>query len=207
MLYFASQTQQRRPSTPQAASVVSWLTCSRVIATTVAGLRTTLQRRATVGAACIGCILAAARCSDNSSGGSDACKTDLNGASGGSQVVDLAVDDTAFSVGAGDSGSMQPNVTIENASTVTLTLVNVGTKPHDMVVQCQPTPNTMGCPGQSCFPPDANIPPLQPGESTTTSFVAPFKEGPYRFTSDVDGDTKTSPDGGVTGLVGEFVLL
>jgi hypothetical protein len=38
-------------------------------------------------------------------------------------------------------------------------------------------------------------------------FVAPFKEGPYLFTSDLDADTNASPDGSVTGLVGEFVLL
>jgi hypothetical protein len=164
------------------------------------------RRRAMGVATSIGCVFGAMHCSDGSGSG-DPCKSDLNGASGGSHVVDLTVDDTAFSVGQSDSGSMQPNITIENASMVTLTMINVGSRSHDLVVQCLLTPNTIGCPMESCFPPGANIPPLQPGASATTSFMAPFKEGPYRFTSDVDGDTNTNPDGSVTGLVGEFVLL
>jgi hypothetical protein len=132
---------------------------------------------------------------------------DQIGAIGGSEVVDLTVSDTAFAVGGPDSGSTQPNITIENMSTVTLTLFNIGTKPHDLVMQCLATPNTMGCPMQSCFPPGANLPPVQPGMSATTTFVAPYKEGPYLFASDVDGDTDAGPDGSVTGLVGEYVLM
>jgi hypothetical protein len=165
------------------------------------------RRRILLAGTCLVLVFGAARCSNNNSGSGDPCKKDLNGVSGGSQVIDLTVDDTAFSVGAADSGSMQPNITVENSAIVTLTMVNVGAKPHDWVVQCQPTPNSLGCPMQSCFPPDADIPLLEPGASTTTIFVAPFNEGPYLFTSDVDGDTQTSPDGSVTGLVGEFVLL
>jgi hypothetical protein len=164
-------------------------------------------RRIVVAGACLAFIFAGAHCSSSDSVSGDPCKKDLNGLSGGSRMIDLTVDDTAFSVGAADSGSFQRNITVENSATVTLTMVNVGGKPHDLVVQCQATPNTLGCPMQSCFPPDANIPPLQPGANATTTFVAPFKEGPYLFTSDVDGDTQTGPDGSVTGLVGEFVLL
>jgi hypothetical protein len=164
-------------------------------------------RRIVVAATSLGFVLAAVHCTSNGSGSGDPCRTDLNGVSGGSQVIDLTVDDTAFSVGGVDSGSTQPNVTVENAATVTLTMVNAGTKPHDLVAQCQQTPNTLGCPTQSCFPPNADVPPLQPGASATTTFVAPFKEGVYLFTSDVDGDTQTGPDGSVRGLVGEFVLM
>jgi hypothetical protein len=151
-------------------------------------------------------LLAAVRCGNDGSGG-DPCKgTDLNGVSGGSQGFVLTVSDTAFSVGGPDSGSTQPNITVENSSTVTLTVINVGTQPHDLVVQCQPTPNTSGCAMQSCFPAGANFPPIDPGASMTRTFVAPFKEGPYPFASDLDGDTRTAPDGSVTGLLGEFVL-
>ncbi len=56
-------------------------------------------------------------------------------------------------------------------------------------------------------PADASIPAVQPGASATTTFTAPFQEGVYVFTSDVAGDTQTESDGGVTGLVGEFVLM
>jgi hypothetical protein len=120
--------------------------------------------------------------------------------------VYLTVSDTAFAVGGVDSGSTQPNVTIENAATVTLTLTNVGTRPHDLVVECQPTPNTSGCPMQSCFPPEANIPALEPGRSATRTFVAPTHEGVYPFASDLPADL-SSPDGGGAGPVGEFVLM
>jgi hypothetical protein len=152
--------------------------------------------------------VATTHCSSTASAGPDAgCATDLNGMQGGTDVVYLTVSDTAFAVGGVDSGSTQSNITIENAATVTLTLINVGTKPHDFVVQCQPTPNTNGCPMESCFPPEANIPALAPGKSATTKFVAPFKEGAYPFISDLPGDAQTSPDGGTTGLVGEFLLM
>jgi uncharacterized cupredoxin-like copper-binding protein len=152
--------------------------------------------------------VAATDCSSATSAGPDGgCATDQNGTNGGTEVVYLTVSDTAFAVGGVDSGSTQSNITIENGSTVTLTLTNVGTRPHDFVVQCQPTPNSNGCPMQSCFPPEANIPALAPGKSATTKFVAPFKEGAYQFVSDLPGDTQTSPDAGTTGLVGEFLLM
>ena len=170
-------------------------------------MRGAAKRRTRIAATCFGSVLADAGCGNDGSGSADACRTDQNGASGGSQVVDLTVNDVAFSVGAADSGSTEPNITVENAATVTLTIVNAGSKPHDLVVHCRPTPNGLGCPVQSCFPPGANIPPLQPGASATTTFVAPFQEGAYLFTSDIDGDTQTAPDGSVAGLVGELVLM
>jgi hypothetical protein len=158
---------------------------------------------------CLGFAATSIHCSNGAAGGSPdgGCATDQNGIQGGRDVFFLTVSDTAFAVGAADSGSAQPNVTLENSTTVTLTLTNVGSKPHDLVIVCQPTPNHSGCPTQSCFPAEANIAALQPGQSATTTFVAPFKEGPYAFTSDLPGDTETSPDGGVTGLVGEFLLM
>jgi hypothetical protein len=146
-------------------------------------------------------------CGASGSTGGGCPTNDENGVSGGAEVVVLTVSDTAFAVGGVDSGSTESNITIENASTVKLTLTNLGTKPHDFMVQCMPTPNASGCPMQSCFPAEAGIPSLAPGESASTTFVAPFAEGPYPFVSDLPGDTNTSPDGGLTGLVGEFVLM
>ena len=163
------------------------------------------KRQALVGGLCSVLALSAGQCS--SSPGGPKCSTDSNGISGGMHVIDLTVSDTAFTVGALDGGPGEPNITIENAATVSLTTTNVGAKPHDFVVQCLPSPNADGCPTQVCFPPEANLPQVQPGKSATTTFVAPFHEGLYPFISDVPSDTQTSPDGGITGLVGQFVLM
>jgi hypothetical protein len=157
--------------------------------------------------ACVALIPAAVRCSSPSPGQGDSCNPDQNGVYGTPTIVLLEVSDTAFRVGTADGGPLEPNVTTENATQVTLTLTNVGTRPHDLVVQCQATPNTGGCPTRSCFPPDASIPSLNPGKSATTRFITPVHEGNYLFTSDLPGDTTLAPDGGVTGLVGQFVLM
>lgn len=152
-----------------------------------------------------GVLLAAVGCT--SGVGGNPCLADQNGVSGGAHVVQLTVSDTAFTVGAAEGGPGEPNITVENAAALTLTMTNVGTKPHDFVVRCLPTPNSSGCSMQSCFPPEAGIPPLQPGASATIVFTAPVHEGTYPFVSDLSGDTQPSPDGGLTGLVGQFVLL
>jgi hypothetical protein len=86
-------------------------------------------------------------------------------------------------------------------------LTNVGTKPHDMVIGCIPTGLPRGCPTTSCFPKNANIPALDPGKSVTLTYKVPLVEGAYQFTSDEPGDTDNGADGGLTGLVGEFVLI
>ncbi|MDP9037614.1 MAG: hypothetical protein M3O50_22685 [Myxococcota bacterium] len=151
------------------------------------------------------CAVLLAACSNTPSG--DPCGADQNGVQGGQQSIELTVSDTAFTVGAADSGPGEPNITVENSAIVTLTMSNVGTRPHDFVVQCMATPNASGCSPQSCFPPEAGIPALQPGTSRTTVFVAPIREGTYGFVSDLPGDTLSTGDGGVTGLVGQFVLL
>ena len=158
-------------------------------------------------AGCAGWILAVVRCSSNPPGG-DRCNPDENGVTGtGTTVVLLDVSDTAFKVGTAEGGPPEPNITAENLAGVELTLTNVGTRPHDFVIQCQPTPNANGCPTQSCFPADASIPSLKPGEKATRSFVTPIHEGNYAFISDLPGDTTAAPDGGLTGLVGQFVLM
>jgi hypothetical protein len=157
--------------------------------------------------ACLALLLAGTRCSSGPSDSGDPCNPDENGTAGGTNTFDLTVSDTGFTLGSLDAGPGEPNITVENLANVKLTMTNVGNKPHDFVIQCLATPNTMGCPTTSCFAPDAGIPTLQPGQSATTSFVTPVHEGIYPFISDLPGDTTTSADGGVTGLVGQFVLM
>lgn len=79
-------------------------------------------------------------------------------------------------------------ITTQNSSTVTLTLRNEGTTPHGFVVDCLPTPNGDGCPAQSCFPAEAKIDPIDPGDEATVTFETPLVEGIYEFHSGVAED-------------------
>ncbi|HEX3777061.1 MAG TPA: hypothetical protein VHV51_21455 [Polyangiaceae bacterium] len=145
-----------------------------------------------------------------SSKSSDSCNPgDQDGVvgTGSSFTVLINVSDTEFAVGGIDSGSTEPNVPTQNLEPTTMTLTNTGTKPHDLKIACIPSGLPASCPAMSCFPDNANIPTLQPGESKTVMFTTPAVEGDYPFTSDLDGDTTIEPDGGVAGLVGEFVLM
>jgi hypothetical protein len=169
------------------------------------------MRRSELAAACLG-LSASVHCNNDSGG---ACAPgDQDGISGGNVAVFVTVSDTAFAVGGVDSGSTERNITVENLANVTLTLTNVGTRPHDLVVQCIPTGMAAGCPTTSCFQTDSGsagpmtlLSAVAPGQSATTTFVTPAVEGAYPFISDEPGDTETTPDGGLTGLVGEFVLM
>ena len=137
-------------------------------------------------------------CSNSTSGSADSCTPDdQDGVIGGTMAVLLTVSDDAFAVGGVDSGSTQRNITVQNATNVTLTLTNVGTKPHSFVVDCIKSDLPAGCPQKSCFPKAADIPPVDPGKSVTVKFTAPLVEGAYPFHSDVDGDDD---------LTGQFVL-
>lgn len=128
----------------------------------------------------------------------NACQpNDQDGVIGGRHVVMLTVSDDAFAVGGVGSGSTQRNITIQNSSEVMLTLVNVGTTPHSFVIDCIDSELPSGCPQTSCFPPEAQIAPLDPGASATIEFVTPAVEGAYPFRSDVPGDEE---------LIGRFVL-
>ena len=123
-------------------------------------------------------------------------------------TVLVSVSDTAFTVGGVDSGSMEPNISIQNATNVTLTLTNTGTKPHDMTVSCIPTGLPASCMNPtSCFPMAANIGSLDPGMSTTVTFLAPVVEGTYQFVSDIGDDSTTDAGGTTTGLVGVYNLM
>ncbi|HEX4512448.1 MAG TPA: hypothetical protein VH054_02895 [Polyangiaceae bacterium] len=118
----------------------------------------------------------------------DACTPgDQDGVIGGNVTFDLHVTDQAFSTLILES---------QNDATITLTLTNDGTTPHDFVVDCLPTPNDQGCPTTSCFPADASVAPLSPGQSSTITFITPLVEGIYTFRSDVAGDAQT----------GQFIL-
>jgi hypothetical protein len=146
-------------------------------------------------------------CTGGGSSGTSCNPDDQDGILGGKMTVLLSVSDTAFAVGGVDSGSTEPNVAVENKSQVTLTLTNVGTMPHGLSIACIPTGLPAGCPAQSCFPDDANIAPLGPGESATVTFTTPAQEGAYRFTSDEQADAAADTDGGAPALVGQFVLM
>ena len=135
---------------------------------------------------------------DNDDGDNSCQPDDQDGVVGGNNKILLNVSDTGFAVGGVDSGSTQPNIAVQNTSNVTLTITNVGTKPHSFRVACRPTELPAGCPQMSCFPDAANAPAIAPGDSVTLTFATPAVEGEYQFTSDEPGDDA---------LVGEFVLM
>jgi len=97
-----------------------------------------------------------------------------------------------------DSGFSPKILTTQNTSDITLTLQNDGTTPHGFVVDCLATPNTDGCPLESCFSEDSRIAPLAPGESATITFETPLVEGIYTFRSDAAADTELGP--------GQFII-
>jgi len=135
---------------------------------------------------------------DDGDDGGSACKPgDADGINGGCY---------AFAVTVTDMGFLPLILKAQNDGTVTLTVTNKGTKPHDFVVDCLPTPNVEGCPAQSCFPAAATMKAIAAGATATTSFVTPNPEGIYIFRSDVSGDSTVEADGGVSGLWGQFVI-
>jgi hypothetical protein len=106
----------------------------------------------------------------------DVCKPDdADGIASVDITVALTIDDTSF----------QPSIVkTQNMSHVKLTLTNAGTKPHGFSVDCLPTPNSDGCPTSSCFPVEAKIDPIAPGQSAKVEFTTPAVEGIYTFRSD-----------------------
>jgi hypothetical protein len=121
---------------------------------------------------------------------------DSDGIVGGCYVFQVTVDDTGFS---------PVILKAQNLGKVAVTLTNNGTKPHDFVLGCIPI-SFAGCPPQECFAASANIPPVAPGHSATSTFVTPNPEGIYDFRSDVAGDSQVEADGGVSGIWGQFVV-
>jgi hypothetical protein len=140
-----------------------------------------------------------AGCGGNDSDGSgdDKCAPDdADGLTGGDAAFELDVFDDRF----------DPMIlTAQDRTKITLTLHNMGTKPHDFVTDCVPTPNQDGCPMTSCFPMSAKIAPLGPGESAKATFVVPIVEGIYYYHSDVAGDVSGACAAGVSGC-GQFIV-
>jgi hypothetical protein len=117
------------------------------------------------------------RCS--TAGASGTCSPgDQDGISGGVATLDLTVTDTAFT----------PIVLkAQNLTTVTLTLRNLGSLPHDLAFDCLATPNDQGCPTTSCFPDASSLAPVAPDASATVTFQTPNVEGIYGFHTDPPG--------------------
>jgi hypothetical protein len=152
-------------------------------------------------------VLVASACSSSNGDDNDCQPGDADGFVGGVNTVEVSVSDTAFTVGGVNSKSTEPNIGVQNSSTVNLTVTNTGTKPHSFKLVCIPSGLPAGCEQASCFPDSADIAAIAPGDSVSVSFVTPAVEGTYQFYSDEDGDTAAGGEGNYTGLVGEFVLL
>jgi hypothetical protein len=120
-------------------------------------------------------------CSDEGEG--DKCELeDADGIIGGTYTFALRVNDQSF----------EPIVFPgQNTADVTLTLTNQGTGVGGFSIDCLPTPNSDGCPTQSCFPDSHVIEPIAPGASATVVFKIPEVEGIYTFRALRDDDART----------------
>jgi hypothetical protein len=115
------------------------------------------------------------------------CFPDHDGICGGSYTIDVTVDDTGFS---------KTVIGTQNDAYVTLTLRNIGTKPHGFAVECTSvTPAypsiPKGCPSIACFPANSIIAPLEPCESKTIMFATPTPDSllyPIKSTEPSDCD-------------------
>jgi hypothetical protein len=134
-------------------------------------------------------------CNSGAPGGSggSSCFDDANGLVGGDYTFVVTVDDTEYS---------KQILQSENLAQITLTLTNMGTKPHGFEVECIPTSAPAGCPRMSCFSDGSTIAPLAPGATMTVTFDTPSPEGIYTFKSSASGDSA------VSGLNdGQFILM
>lgn len=115
----------------------------------------------------------------------DACFPDADGVTGRSYTISLTVDDEGFS---------KTVISTQNDSTVSFTLTNTGSSPHGFELDCVDVTSEYphlpaGCPSVACFPDAATIPPLEPGESRTVTFVTPPTDNLiYPFASNAPGD-------------------
>jgi hypothetical protein len=144
--------------------------------------------------------IALAQCSSPSpgaNGGGDggSCFPDSDGVNGGFYPIELVVDDTGFYPSGGDDAGMKNVIATENDATVTLTLKNMGTKPHGFEVECTSVtpsyPNLpAGCSTMACFPQNSTIAAIAPGTSTTITFFTPTADGLlYPFKSSAPDDS------------------
>ena len=126
--------------------------------------------------------------------GADAafCYPDNDGINGGSYTFDLTVDDTGFS---------KLLLSTQNDAQATVKLTNTGTKPHGFEIGCTTTSAPAGCPTRVCFPANATIAPLMPGETKTITFDTPTPDGIlYPFKSTEPSDTGS-------GFTGQWSLM
>ncbi len=146
---------------------------------------------ALLGAALLQCSSASTPASTADGG---VCFPDHDGISGCVSILDLTVDDTTFS---------KRVLSAQNASTVTLTLKNTGTKPHGFEVECTSVlpgyPDLpAACPKTSCFPAGSTIAPLAPNDSKTVTFETPIPDGiifPFKSSEPADSTVKGLSDG------------
>jgi len=118
--------------------------------------------------------LTSAACGGDEGEGGACEPDDLDGVIGGDATFEVTVDDDAFS----------PRIlTAQNQAHVTLTLTNGGSEARGFFVECLQTPNDDGCPTESCFPDEARLDPIEPGESLTIEFEVPVVEGAYTIVS------------------------
>jgi hypothetical protein len=124
-------------------------------------------------------LLALSACG-SSPGEGDPCQPgDADGILGDTDVFAVTVTD----------GEFTPKIlSSQNLTQVTLKLENQGTSPHGFTIACLPTPNSNGCPLESCFPETATIAPVEPGESATTEFEVPLVEGIHVITTGIASD-------------------
>jgi hypothetical protein len=123
----------------------------------------------------------------NSSGddGGD-CYPDNDGVNDQPQTIALSVSDTEFS---------RTVITTQNASTITFTLANTGTKPHGFAVGCNSVLSSYpdlpsGCASTACFPSTSTISALPAGQSMTVTFITPTPDNlVYPFKSNEPGDS------------------
>jgi hypothetical protein len=115
----------------------------------------------------------------NDDGEKDSCQPDdADGQIGGDYDFEVIVNDEAFTPAI---------LTTQNESEVVLQFTNEGSSPLGFFIECLPTPNDRGCATESCFPKDAEIEPLGPGESAKITFETPIVEGIYRIFPSEDG--------------------
>jgi hypothetical protein len=162
------------------------------------GLTGALLRAAIVilaGTAILQCSSASNPSSSSGDDGGD-CYPDNDGVNDIASTVALSVSDTEFS---------RTVISTQNASTVTLTLTNTGTKAHGFAVGCTSVLSSYpdlpaGCASTACFPSTSTISALVPGQSTSVTFITPVPDNlVYPYKSNEPGDSDVPGLNGSTG--------
>ena len=124
----------------------------------------------------------------------DTCYPDSDGISDQTYTIDITVNDTGFTASGGSDAGAKDLIATQNASQVTLTLTNDGTKRHGFTVGCVSACSAYstlpaGCSPMACFPSGSTIAPIDPGTSATVTFITPVPDSLiYPFSSGAPGD-------------------